>query len=66
MEALTKAIKGIPVDFNWIIHNLTSIVNAAMSACDDPVDNVQKLERQIQQIMKKKEATIDAFFIGNP
>ncbi|MBQ6855508.1 MAG: recombinase family protein, partial [Lachnospiraceae bacterium] len=64
MEALTKAIKGIPVDFNWIIHNLTSIVNAAMSACDDPVDNVQKLERQIQQIMKKKEATIDAFLSG--
>lgn len=64
MEALTKAIKGIPVDFNWIIHNLTTIVNSAMSACDDPIDNVQKLERQIQQIMKKKEATIDAFVSG--
>ena len=64
MEALTKAIKGIPVDYNWIIQNLTNIVCASLSGTSDPMDDVKKLQRQIQQIMKKKEATIDAFVSG--
>ena len=65
MDALTTAIKSVPVDFNWIIHNLTNIINSAMNdVCDDPIDNAQKLERQIQQIMKKKESAIDAFLSG--
>jgi len=64
MAALTRAIKSIPVDFNWIIQNLSNIVNAAISASDDPMDDAQKLQKQIQQIMKKKEATIDAFVSG--
>ena len=49
MEALTKAIKSIPVDWGWIIQNLTNIVNAAVSASDDPMDDVQKLEKQISR-----------------
>lgn len=65
MEALTKAIKGIPVDWSWIIQNLTNIVNAAISASEDPMDDVQKLQKQIQQIMKKKEATIEAYVSGD-
>lgn len=64
MDALTKAIKSIPMDFNWVIQNLTTIVNSAISSSDDPMDDAQKLQRQIQQIMKKKEATIDAFLSG--
>ena len=64
MEALTKAIKGIPMDYNWIIQNLTNIVCASLSGTSDPMDDVKKLQRQIQQIMKKKEATIDAFVSG--
>ena len=36
MAALTRAIKSIPVDFNWIIQNLSNIVKAAISASDDP------------------------------
>ena len=65
MEALTKAIKSIPVDWSWIIQNLTNIVNAAISASEDPMDDVQKLQKQIQQIMKKKEATIEAYVSGD-
>ena len=65
MEALTKAITSIPVDFGWIIQNLTNIVNAAVSASDDPMEDVQKLEKQIQQIMKKKEAIIEAYVSGD-
>ena len=65
MEALTKAIKSIPVDWGWIIQNLTNIVNAAISASEDPMDDVQKLQKQIQQIMKKKEATIEAYVSGD-
>lgn len=64
IESLTKVIKSIPVDFNWIIQNLTNIVTSALHACEDPMDDAQKLECQIQQIMKKKEATIDAFVSG--
>ena len=65
MEALTKAITSIPVDFGWIIQNLTNIVNAAVSASDDPMEDVQKLEKQIQQIFKKKEAIIEAYVSGD-
>ena len=65
MEALTKAIKSIPVDWSWIIQNLTNIVNAAIGASEDPMDDVQKLEKQIQQIMRKKEATIEAYVSGD-
>lgn len=64
MEALTKAIKSIPVDWGWIIQNLTNIVNAAISASEDPMDDVQKLQKQIQQIMKKKESVIEAYVSG--
>ena len=65
MEALTKAIKSIPTDWDWIIQNLTNIVTAAISVSDDPMDDVQKLQKQIQQTMRKKEATIDAFVSGD-
>ena len=65
MEALTKAIKSIPMDWSWIIQNLTNIVNAAISASEDPIDDVQKLQKQIQRIMKKKEATIEAYVSGD-
>ena len=65
LEALTKAIKSIPTDWSWIIQNLTNIVNTAISASDDPMDDVQKLQKQIQQITKKKEAIIDAFVSGD-
>ena len=65
MEALTKAIKSIPVDWSWIIRNLTNIVNAAIRASEDPMDDVQKLQKQIQQIIKKKEATIEAYVSGD-
>ena len=64
MEALTQAIKGIRADFNWISQNLTNIVNTALCASADPIDDVRKLQKQIRQIMKKKEATIDAFVSG--
>ena len=65
LEALTKAIKSIPTDWSWIIQNLTNIVITAISASDDPMDDVQKLQKQIQQITKKKEAIIDAFVSGD-
>lgn len=65
MEALTTAIKSIPVDWSWIIQNLTNIVNASISTSEDPMDDVQKLQKQIQQIMKKKDAAIEAYVSGD-
>lgn len=64
MEALTKVIRSIPVDYHWIIQNLTNIVHTSIHACEDPGDDTQKLERQIQQTVMKKEAAIDAFVSG--
>ena len=65
MEALTKAIDCIPVDLEWIIRNLTNIVKAAITASTDPMDNVQKLQKEIGQILKKKGAAVDAFLSGS-
>lgn len=64
MEALTTAIKGIRADIPWIIQNLTNIINTALSSSVDPIDDIRKIEKQIQQIMRKKEAAIDAFISG--
>ena len=63
MEALTKTIYSIPLDWSWVIHNLTTIVKDVLSS-DDPMDDPQKRQKQIQLIMKKKEATIEAFISG--
>ena len=64
LETLTDVIKRIPVDFEWIIQNLTVIVLSAIQLGEDPQNNPARAEKQIAQIQKKKEATIDAFVSG--
>ena len=53
------------MDFAWIIQNLTNVVNKAMLTCDVPAENLRKLEGQIRQIARKKEAAMDAFLSGD-
>lgn len=64
LEALTKVIKSIPADFEWIIQNLTNIVVSAIQSGEAPQDNPDRLRKQIEQLQKKKETTIDAFASG--
>ncbi len=65
MDALTEAIKCIPMDFDWIIRNLTNVVNAAISTSDAAMEDTRKLEKQIHKLMQKKEAAIDAYVSGD-
>lgn len=64
LETLTKVINSIPVDFEWIIQNLTSIVLSAIQSMGDPQDNPDRLKKQIAQLQKKKETAIDVFVSG--
>lgn len=64
MEALTKVIQRIPVDFAWIVDNLTKILNAVIDHSEDSEANYQKIKHLINNIEKKKDAAIDAFLSG--
>ena len=63
LETLAQVIKSIPVDFDWMIQNLTSIVLSVIQS-EDPNENPDKLKKQIEQFQQKKETTIDAFVSG--
>lgn len=63
MDALTEAIKSIPMDFDWIIRNLIRLLNTVIT--DGREEDAQKLQNQILQIEKKKEAILDGFASGD-
>ena len=62
MDALTMAIKSIPMDFEWMIRNLSRLITTAIN--DSQSSDAQKLQKQIAQINKKREALLDAFAEG--
>lgn len=64
LETLSKVIKSIPVDFDWMIQNLTNIVLSVIQSEEDPNENPDRLKKQIEQLQQKKETTIDAFVSG--
>ena len=58
MEALTTAIRSIPMDRTLLISSLSAIANAAVSApAADP-------QSRLHTLRKKKEAAIDAYLSG--
>ena len=61
LEALTEAIKSIPIDFDWIIRNVTKIVLDAIRAGGVAEDDAGRLRKQIRQIVKKKEIAETSF-----
>lgn len=65
MELLTTSIRSIPVDFSWIIRNVTNLALGAMQADAAPGETPEHLERQIRQTAEKKEALLDAFLSGD-
>ena len=58
MEALSTAIRSIPMDRDHLITRLTAIANAAISA---PATDSQT---RLHTLRKKKEAAIDAYLCG--
>lgn len=64
VETLTNVIQSIPADFEWIIQNLTGIVVSAIASGENPQENPDRLQKQIDQLQRKKEAAIDAFVSG--
>lgn len=64
LETLIEVVKRIPVDFDWIIQNLTGIVLSAIQAGEDPQDNPDRLNKQIEQLQTKQDRATDAFLSG--
>ena len=63
MDMLKISLQSIQMDTKWIINNITSLAVKAIHASDGgSTDNTEKLEYEINQIMKKKEDVLDAFF----
>lgn len=66
MDILKQVIATLKVDRKWIIRNVTDIAMEAIREGEsDNTDSAERLEYEISQIMKKKEAVLDAFFSRN-
>ena len=63
LDILKQVIATLKVDRKWIIRNVTDIAMEAIQEGEtDSTDSAERLEYEISQIMKKKEAVLDAFF----
>ena len=66
LDILKQVIATLKVDRKWIIRNVTDIAMEAIQEGEtDSTDSAERLEYEISQIMKKKEAVLDAFFSRN-
>ena len=63
-DIVTKAIKQIPADFEWMTHNLIRLVTSAVRGTRVVAGTTSNIKRQIQQITTKKEALIEAYLSG--
>ena len=64
VQSLTEVFKSMPLNFQWIIQNLTNIANRVIHTDLHETNTEQKLEAQIQKIIEKKTTAIDAFLSG--
>ena len=66
LDILKQVIATLKMDRKWVIRNVTDIaVEAIQEGETDSTDSAERLEYEIGQIMKKKEAVLDAFFSRN-
>lgn len=65
LDILMKTVVNAPVDYSWIIQNLTHIVSATIRAADTFAEDVYGLEEQIKKLQSRKENVIDAFVSGH-
>lgn len=63
-DILTEAIHRLPLDFDWIVQNLSKIIISAISDTGAVTDDMHKIDRQVKLIEKKKTAVIDAYASG--
>lgn len=63
VDMVRYIIRNLPVNFIWLIQNLTSITVKAIR-CGSSSDTSDKLMRQIQRVKEKKRKAIDAFLSG--
>ena len=63
LDVLKQVIATLKVDRKWIIRNVTDIAMEAIREGETAgTESAERLEYEISQIMKKKEAVLDAFF----
>lgn len=63
MDLLKQSLAALRMDRDWIIGNVTAIVVEAIQAGEQgSAGSAEKLEYEISQLTRKKEAVLDAFF----
>lgn len=66
MNMLQQSLRTIQMDKKWIVNNVTAIAMDAITNCEkDDFDSAEKLQCEIEQIIKKKQNVLDAFFSKN-
>ena len=65
MEILKQTIRSLHIDTGSVIRNVTALAMEAIRAGEDGnTETEEQLTYQIEQITKKKETVLDAFFSG--
>lgn len=63
MDILRQGIQSLQMDTDWIIRNVSALVLEAIREGEsENADTEDQLQYQIDQLTKKKEAVLDAFF----
>lgn len=63
MEVLNQCLTSLQIDSRWIIQRVVDITLEAIQAGETgSTDNMDRLEFEISQLMKKKETVLEAFF----
>lgn len=63
MDILRQGIQSLQMDTDWIIHNVSALaLEAIREGESESADTEDHLQYQIDQLIKKKEAVLDAFF----
>lgn len=66
MDMLRQALRTLQIDRTWIIDNVTNIALETLRSNENSYrDSEDKLLYEIEQITKKKENVLDAFFSKN-
>ncbi|MCQ2431778.1 MAG: recombinase family protein [Clostridia bacterium] len=63
MEILKKSVQSLQMDTDWIIKNVTTLAMEAIQLGETgSTETEEQLQYKMEQITKKKEAVLDAFF----
>ena len=63
MEILKQSVQSLQIDTDWIIRNVTALAMEAIRLGESgSIETEEQLQYKIEQITKKKEAVLDAFF----